>query len=132
MLLIATPSIYFQPRRRIREKGFKGLILGFTDQMECDLVKEFKALGANDVITKPLNIQAFDALVHKFLSACKKESVVSGAAKQEEADGIHGSLDAKQQQQEQQQEQQQQQAKSVCTEQRGLRVLVVDDSKATR
>ena len=129
MLLIATPSIYFQPRRRIREKGFKGLILGFTDQMECDLVKEFKALGANDVITKPLNIQAFDALVHKFLSARKKESaVVSGAAKQEEADGIRGSLDAHQQQE----QQQQQQAKSVCTEQRGLRVLVVDDSKATR
>ena len=53
--------------RRIRELGYKGIILGVTGNALADDINKFIACGANKVLIKPLNVLAFDKAVLELL-----------------------------------------------------------------
>ena len=45
--------------RLIRQLGYTGLIVGVTGNSQQSDIDEFTAAGANKVMTKPLDIEAF-------------------------------------------------------------------------
>ena len=45
--------------KRIRDMGYSGIILGVTGNVLDDDVKEFKMHGADEVLPKPFEVDAF-------------------------------------------------------------------------
>ena len=45
--------------KRIRDMGYRGMILGVTGNVLDDDVAEFKALGADEVLPKPFDSNEF-------------------------------------------------------------------------
>ena len=65
-------------RRRIRELGYGGLIVGLTgDTGEHDL-RHFKDHGADAVLPKPFNMDHLNEIVRDFMS--RNAAVLAGAA----------------------------------------------------
>jgi len=51
--------------RKIREMGYKGLIIGVTGNALDDDIKHFKVQGADDVLPKPLDLNALQYLLQE-------------------------------------------------------------------
>ena len=108
---ILDPSFF---NSRIRARGYEGLIIGLTSITDTEDVEHFVTRGANHVLPKPFDIDSFHAAVRDFI--------------------------VNKQMKERQEQEQEQALKSKSPSRRhkagrgvdGLRVLVVDDSKATR
>ena len=80
-------------------------------------MRDFKAHGADDVIAKPLNALAFEVIVHNFISARNMIDKVAGGGGVDKAADLERIPEG---------------VEPAGSEKRVLRVLVVDDSKATR
>ena len=120
------------PRRRIRKKGFKGLILGFTDQIEEDYVQQFKLQGANDVLSKPLNMPAFETIVRRFLGERRKEEGKEQEKKSNRSSQAGDREKGHNRDRDRDRDRSSDAPSKSMRSDRGLRVLVVDDSKPTR
>ena len=49
--------------KRIRDMGFAGIILGVTGNVLDDDIKEFKMHGADEVLPKPFELEAFKSIL---------------------------------------------------------------------
>ena len=49
--------------RRIRERGYRGLIIGITGNTEASEVEHFLSQGANAVLAKPVRLESLKAAV---------------------------------------------------------------------
>ena len=49
--------------QRLRDLGYRGLIIGLTGDIEQELVDEFLSRGADYVLTKPLDTKALDGII---------------------------------------------------------------------
>ena len=52
--------------RRIRERGYRGLIIGITGNTDPDEVDFFLSRGANLVLAKPVRLESLKAAVEGF------------------------------------------------------------------
>ena len=90
--------------RRLRAKGYDGLIVGLSGDTGEEDVKYFKDHGANAVLPKPFNVDELDVILKDFRRNKKDKQELGENGKEKET------------------------VKAVT----GIRTLVVDDSSATR
>ena len=53
--------------RKIREMGYRGIIIGVTGDVMDDEIQDFKASGANAVLEKPLDMNKFSRIVQEHI-----------------------------------------------------------------
>jgi CheY-like chemotaxis protein len=56
----------------VRHAGYSGIIIGITGNAEMDSIQSFKDKGADDVLSKPIDLQQLKKRIEQLLARNKK------------------------------------------------------------